>query len=123
MQIVGPDTKLVEAIMYLITGRWGSDADSEPVTADELWEALKAFHQLAFDGRIAVWGEKIQSLGLVHRIPASAWESNTVEATDLFRTEARTRMSNRNHDAGFDALRVSKVQWTITGLRALRDRT
>lgn len=115
-----PDTPFSEAFMYSITGKWGQGFHSVPTTSDEHQAVLKAFYQIAYDGRVRVWGHTASAPDIVKMIPRMAWEANRINPLTLIGVNVRTEMDSKRPEAGFHGLQVCRWQWEEAGPPPLR---
>lgn len=106
------DKSLGEALAYTGLGRWGgrfSDAAAQGIGAANL--PLKKFEQLAYDGRLHVWGKSEQHRDLYEEIPRKHWKNNQVEWFDLLRGKPKTGPRGQTSDLPYYDLMVSRAEF------------
>lgn len=106
------DKPLGEALAYTGLGRWGgrfSDAAAQGIGAANV--PLKKFEQLAYDGRLHVWGKSEQHRDLYEEIPREHWKNNQVEWFDLLRGKPKTEPRGQTSDLPYFDLMVSRAEF------------
>lgn len=105
------DTKLGDALAYIVTGAFDRKAvwENEGGAISGLGEALKQFEQAARDGKVQVWGKQ-ENWGVFDPIPAEYWSNHSVHFLDLFREETDIEY-NRSPLPHYKGLRVSRAEF------------
>lgn len=106
------DKPLGEALAYAGLGRWGArfiDAAAQGIGTANV--PLKKFEQLAYDGRLRVWGKSERHRDLYEEIPREHWKNNQVEWFDLLRGEPRTEPRGQVKESPYYDLMVSRAEF------------
>ena len=106
------DKSLGEALAYSGLGHWGKqfvDAAAHGIGAANV--PLKKFEQLAYDGRLHVWGKSDQHSDFYEEIPREHWKKNQVEWFDLLRGMPRTEPRGQTGDPPYYDLMVSRAEF------------
>lgn len=105
------DTALREALMYVVTRRWGQDPMKDGGDhLKGLSAALDDFRQHAHDGAITVWG-KANNHSVWQQIEPAYWLSHYVDLLALLRSDTRTKALNQLTSAPlFQELMVCRAE-------------
>lgn len=88
---VARDASLREALMFATLGKWGGRPTDNTEVLNQYSERLIEFRQMAFDGKLAVWGKRSQfGNGVWESIPASYWKEGTVDFLEALREKSKT---------------------------------
>lgn len=106
------DKPLGEALAYAGLGRWGGQFfDAVAHGIGEANVPLRKFEQLAYDGRLHVWGKGEQHRDLYEEIPREHWKNNHVEWFGLLRGKPRTEPRKQAGDPPYYDLMVSRAEF------------
>jgi hypothetical protein len=113
------DTSLRNAVCYAVHGKWPEPKQFPPLTTTGLpqrvSDVLARLRQLAFDGRVTLWGrETLNDLTVMEEIPAEFWREHQIDLLKISVSDApndsRTEIASGSDNSTYYALEANKEQ-------------
>lgn len=106
------DTKMSDAFAYLCTGQWGETLFDVVKDGRGRGDLLPHVRQLAFDGRVMVWGRLTLS-DIFRQMPTEYWGNHSIDWFSLLKADGATSEGYPNEKQGpfYHDLMVSKLQF------------